>query len=78
MLLFLIGFRSNMEHDRLKVVALVRIGPSCKQAKTELLWRVKYGGGQKDGSIDIKVDLNSESSDTSMVNVLFNGSPYLY
>lgn len=62
------GFRSNIEHDRLKVIALVRIGPSCKEPEVELKWRVTFGGGKLEGKAAIQVDLEADASDMSMVS----------
>ncbi|KFM56544.1 hypothetical protein X975_06375, partial [Stegodyphus mimosarum] len=61
-----VGFRSNVEHDRLVVIALVRIGPSCKKSETELKWRVVYGGGKEEGNVKIQVDLEADASDMSI------------
>ncbi|XP_054709943.1 uncharacterized protein LOC129219686 [Uloborus diversus] len=57
-----IGFRSDKEHDTLKVLALVRVGPSCKQPETELQWRVAFGGGKREGSAKIKVNLDADAA----------------
>nr|GBO07558.1 hypothetical protein AVEN_185517-1 [Araneus ventricosus] len=60
-----IGFRSDIEHDRLVAIALVRISPTCKKATTELEWRVTFGGGKRQGKATIKVDLAADTSDMS-------------
>ncbi|KAF8783490.1 Adult-specific rigid cuticular protein 12.4 like protein [Argiope bruennichi] len=63
-----IGFRSDIEHDRLVAIALVRISPTCKKATTELEWRVTFGGGKRQGKATIQVDLTADTSDMSFVN----------
>ncbi|KAG8187957.1 hypothetical protein JTE90_025728 [Oedothorax gibbosus] len=61
-----IGFRSNLEHDRLIAIALVRIGPSCKEPEVEMEWSVTFGSEKLDGKVAIKVDLEADTSDMSV------------
>lgn len=62
-----------MLHDRLVAIALVRIGPSCKKPEVEMEWSVTFGGGQREGKVTIKVDLDADTSDMSMVGAIFLG-----
>ncbi|XP_071036488.1 uncharacterized protein [Parasteatoda tepidariorum] len=63
-----VGFRSDPDHDRLVAIALVRIGPSCKQPETTLQWRVNFGGGSRKGEVKIKVDLEADTSSNTMAS----------